>query len=407
MKKLLLSLLALSSLIMNAQETEKKITVKTYGFVGFDAFVDSRLSVTARNNHVYLYPKSESLDNNGKDKNARSSYDFGVGISRLGFNITGPNAFGATTLAKIEGDFVGSPGKDGNDYLLRLRHAFLMLKWEKTSLLAGQSWHPFFVTENYPATVNFVCGAPIHPISRAPQLKYTYSPSSDFSVALIALSQGDFQNKGGAVQVEMADMPELNMQLKYGSPKKFFVAATFGVKNQQPVSLDSIGNISKNKVTSIQSNLSVRYTTPYVTFKAEGIYGGNMTNMVMLGGLAEKATSTADNPQYTPIMVSSFWTDIHTNGKNVQFGIFAGQTSNLGTNEKSSVTNVDFTRSASIGYVYAFAPRIIWTSGKVKIGLELMHTAAGYGTGYNQKAKPTDTNKYTNNRITLGLRYNF
>ncbi|TLX73905.1 hypothetical protein E9993_13935 [Labilibacter sediminis] len=417
MKKLVLSLLLIASIAIQAQESEKKIKIKTYGFVGFDAFVDTRLSVTARHNHVYLYPKKPNYDKNGVDMNDRSKFDFGAGNSRLGFAISGPDAFGATTSAKIEGDFLGNGS--GNDYLLRLRHAFLKLQWEKSSLLAGQTWHPFFVTENFPSTVNFVCGAPIHPLSRAPQLKYTYQPNADLSLSIIALSQGDFKNTGALEQVEMAT-PEMNVQLKYGSPKTFFLAATFGVKTQQPVTMDADSIYTNKNVTSLQANLSARYTFPALTIKAEGIYGGSMTNMVMIGGIARKTEGGEPiNAEYTPIRTSSIWTDIHTNGKKVRFGVFGGVTHNLGTSDESTVVLIKddegnilidetgYTRGSDIAYVYAIAPRVTFTSGKVKIGLEWMMTSAAYGEDIDENSKPIDTTEYTNNRITLGMRYNF
>ena len=415
MKKLLFAVLTLISVSTTAQKEEKKITVKTYGFVGFDAIMDSRQSASVRQNHVYLYPLAKDLDVNGKDLNDRSKSDFTMGNTRLGFAITGPDAFGAATSAKIEGDFLGTSGND-KDYAVRIRHAFFNLKWDKSALLLGQTWHPFFVAENFPGTVNFVVGAPIHPISRAPQIKYTYYPSSDFSLSVIALSQGDFKNTGALEQVEYAGMPEMNVQLKYGSPKSFFMAATAGFKNVQPILTSEVQGATQdevnkyyvdNTVSSFQVNVSARYTTSPVTFKAEYIYGGNMTNFVMIGGLAEKTTSTAENPEFVPIKTNAYWAEAHTNGKKVQFGIFAGKTNNQGTSDNSVINDTGYTRGANIASVTAYAPRVVFKSGKMTVGLELLHTIAAYGSGRDEKSKPIHTTNYSNNRITLGCRYNF
>ncbi len=407
MKKLLLCLVSLASLNTIAQE-EKKITAKPYGFVGFDAIMDTRESVTSRNNHVYLYPKSESLDENGKDSNDKSSYDFGADISRIGLKIAGPDAFGAQTSARIEADFAGTSGNN-SDLAIRLRHAYINMQWNKTSLLIGQAYHPFFVTENYPEMVNFVVGAPIHPLARAPQIKYSYK-IKNLSLKFIMLSQGDFSNKGGAEQVEQANFPEMNFQLKYGSPKDFFAVATFGVKNQKPVEDKNGTAISANAVTSMQANLSLRYTTSLLTYKAEAVYGGNMTNMVMLGGMARKTSAGAEiNGEYLPIYVDAFWADISSNGKKIQFGIFGGITNNLGTKEESTVDSdeTNLTRSPNIAQVYAFAPRVVFKSNRMNIGLELLHTVAAYGSSYTNKSKPINTTSYFNNRLTMGVRYNF
>ncbi len=392
MKKLLFGFIILLSLNANAQE-EKKFTFTPYGFIGFDVMMDTHESVTSRQNHVYLYPKNTTTD-------GKRTFDFGAGITRFGLKIKGLDAFGAKTSARIEGDFVGTSG-NSKDFVARLRHAYITLNWEKSTLLVGKTYHPFFVTENYPGMVNFVVGAPIHPLSRAPQIKYTYNATQDLSLLFIALSQADFANSGGAQQVEEADFPEMNVQVKYGAKKDLFLAATFGVKNQRPVS-------TGNTTTSMQANLSLRYKTPALTFKAEGIYGGSMTNMVMIGGVASKANNgIAVEGEYLPIYINSYWTDIHTNGKKVQFGVFGGVTNNLGTKEESIVEDTGFTRGANIEKIIAYAPRVVFKSGKMTIGLELLHTIAAYGSDYTIKSKPINTKDYANNRLTLGVRYNF
>ncbi|MCW3805864.1 DcaP family trimeric outer membrane transporter [Plebeiibacterium marinum] len=418
MKKLLLPIFILLSLATQAQQKEKTVSVKTYGFIGFDAFVDTRESVAARGGHGYLYPKSFSADANGSDKNDKSKFDFGAGISRLGFAISGPDAFGAKTTAKIEGDFAGASG-NSKDFAVRLRHAFLNLKWNKTSLLAGQTWHPLFIPENFPATVNFVVGLPFHPLSRNPQLRFTYSPSKDLSLILSALSQGDFKNSGALEQVEYADIPEFNFQLKYGSPKDFFLAATVGVKQVQPLAVDDNLAISEGKVTSAHANLSAKLTLPAITIKAEGVYGGNMTNQVMIGGIARKANNgVAINDEFEAIRTSSVWTDIHSNNKKIQWGFFAGYTQNHGTASESiiyyddpSTAEVDFdqtayTRGWNIEYIYNFSPRVKFYSGPLTIGLEWLYTVAAYGTP-DVKSRPKNSKEYANNRLVLGFRYNF
>jgi hypothetical protein len=406
MKKLLLSLIVLLSLNSLAQEKQEKLTFTPYGFVALDAFVDSRQGVTARGGHGYLYPYSYSADANGNDQNDQSEFDYGAGITRLGFNISGPKAFGAITTAKIEGDFAGSSG-NSKDFVPRLRHAFVKLKWNKSSLLAGQTWHPLFVTENYPATVSFVVGVPIHPLSRNPQIKYLYQASEKMSLSLMTLSQGDFKNSGTLDQIEMADFPEFDFQLKYGSPQSFFLAATIGVKQVQPLSLDDNSAIADGKVTSMHTNLSLRYTFPAITIKAEGVYGGNMTDQVMIGGIARKTKDgEIVNDEFEAIKTSSFWSEIYTNSEKIQFGLFAGITHNLGTAEESTIEESEYTRGSDIEYIYSYAPRVKFMSGNLCVGLEWQHTVAAYGT-IDEKSKPTDSQEYANNRMVLGLKYSF
>lgn len=401
MKSIALCLLALTSLFVNAQENEKKITVKPYGFVGFDAFVDSRQSATARGSG-YFHPLNFAADELGADKNDRSSYDFVANISRFGFAVQGPDAFGASTSAKIEGDFAGTSG-NGKDFVLRLRHAYLNLDWGTSALLVGQTWHPMFIPENYPATLNFVAGLPFHPLSRAPQFRYTYMPANKLSLSLIILSQGDFTNLGFVDQVERSDFPEAVVQVKYGSAKDLFMAATFGVKQEEPSHLG-------DKLTSMHGNLSLRYTAPAVTIKAEGVYGGNMTNLVMIGGLARKAENgTALNGEYEAIRTAAFWTDIHTNGETFKFGVFAGTTNNMGTANESIIVDTEkgYVRGGNIEKIYSISPRVVFTSGPVDIGVEINRTIAFYGANMDKKSKPIDSKEFANNRLLLSFRYHF
>lgn len=408
MKSIALCLLALTSLFVQAQENEKKITVKPYGYVGFDAFVDSRISAIARC-CGYLYPLNFSADDAGNDRNDRSRYDFTANISRIGFTVQGPNAFGAVASAKIEADFAGTSGNQ-KDFVLRLRQAFLNLDWGKSALLVGHTWHPMFIPENYPATLNFVAGVPFHPLSRAPQFRYTYMPFNKFSLSMSILSQGDFTNLGLADQVERSDFPEVVAQVKYGSAKDFFMAATFGVKQVEPAPLDDANNMLASKLTTMHGNLSLRYTTPGVTFKAEGIYGGNMTNLVMIGGLARKAKNgTALNGEYEAIRTAAFWTDIHTNGEMFKFGVFAGISNNLGTANESIITETEkaYVRGGDIEKLYIISPRVVFASGPVEVGVEVNRTIAFYGANLDEKSKPIDATEFANNRLLLSFRYHF
>ncbi len=407
MKKTLLSLLFLTYLTANAQE-EKKVTVKPYGFIGFDAMYDTRLSVTSRFDHVYLYPNRPEYDTNGKDINAKGKYDFGAAITRAGLKIGGPNAFGANTSGVIEFDFAGSSST--NDYVVRLRHAYIKMDWKKNQVIVGKTWHPFFVTENFPSTVNFVVGAPIHPLMRAPQIRLTHNFSAATSLGLTLLSESDFKVKGPADQVELSNIPETILQFKYKG-KQLFISAAGGIKQQLPLAPDE--SVTTNElVTSGAANLSLKYKTSAITAKAEAIYGGSMTNLVMLGGLAQKtdADGNALEGEYAPINISSYWGEVHTNGKKYQVGLWGGITYNLGTKDASTPAS-GYNRGGDIGYVYSIAPRIRWYSGKMQVGLEWMYTVAAYndGTsaGYDKYSKPIGLSEVSNNRITLGVRYLF
>ena len=138
------------SLLMYAQSTgttkdstKKTITVKpadpaTWGikFGGFlrnDMFYDSRQVVSARpanQGELLLYPAAKSIDAKGNDINDVSSLNINSITSRLSGSVTGPDAFGAKTSGILEAEFFGNA--NGNENVLRLRHAFARLDWDKT-----------------------------------------------------------------------------------------------------------------------------------------------------------------------------------------------------------------------------------------------------------------------------------
>ena len=80
--------------------------------------------------------------------------------TRIGFDVWGPNDL----FARFEGDFFGSNNS------LRLRHAYI--DWH--GVIVGQNWTNFMSVETLADTVDFQ-GPPGYPLSRVPQLRYTFS----------------------------------------------------------------------------------------------------------------------------------------------------------------------------------------------------------------------------------------
>ncbi|WP_068474084.1 hypothetical protein [Saccharicrinis aurantiacus] len=408
MKKAVTLLLLINAVLVQAQE--KKVKVTPYGFVALDIMADTRESVTSRSGHVYLYPKRPEYDINGNDINANGNLDFKAAISRFGVKIAGPDAFGAKTSGVFEVDFAG---KGSTDFSVRLRHAFVKLDWDNQNLILGKYWHPFFIPENFPQTVNFVVGAPIHPLSRASQVRFTQNIAEHTSVAFVMLMHGDFSSVGPADQPQMTNIPETIVQLKHKT-NNLLLAATAGVKPQLPYSptLDSESYVHESDVVYCpEFNVSAKYIFDKITVKAEAIYGGSMTHLTMIGGLAQKAKDgVAIEGEYTPIMTSAYWGDVSTNGKVVKFGVFGGVTNNLGTTTES-VKADGYTRAADMGYTYMVAPRVVWYSGKMQVGLEWLYSVAAYNndiaSDYDKYSRPTNLSDVHNNRITLGMRYHF
>ena len=337
-KHLLIALVVLMPMVSFAQD--KKFGIEFHGFVKNDIFWDSRQSVAVREGHFYLYPKNESLDINGNDINATPSFNILSIQTRLKGVITGPDAFGAKTSAIIEGAFFGHTNADINGF--RLRHALVKLNWTNTELLVGQYWHSMFITECFPGTVSFNTGAPFQPFTRNPQIRLTQK-MGDLKIKIAAISQRDFVSTGpdGASSLYLRNsvLPEMNMTVQYNKKNEngneFLIGAGVDYKMLTPrLMTDSVYSTNET-VNSLSTMAFLKVKIPALTIKMEGVYGQDMYNMTMIGGYAvTNITDPLKNYlEYTPLSTLSLWTDIHTNGKKIQAGLFAGYSQNLGCGE--------------------------------------------------------------------------
>jgi len=400
MKKKIFTLVGLAFLAIST--TAQEFDVSLYGYVGVNATMDTRASVMARNRHVYLYPLPSETGENGEDMNKRGQFDIDAAHSRFGLNISGPKLGDFKTSAILEGDFVGGSNGDIDSYF-RLRHAFVTFSKEKWSLLAGQTWHPVFATENFPATLNVNAGAPYSPFIRNPQLRLAWQASQTTQLLFYLVDQNNFRSSGfGFNSTEEAMMPEVDVKIKWQSGGAW-AALTAGYKTLAiPRSISPFS--SPEKVSGFHFNGSFRYLLPKFTFKMGGTYGGNLSEMVLLGGIGQ----TVPDEAYKTLETAAFWTDIHTNStEGWQPGIFAGYTANMRAREEVVVVE-ELSRSAGkVASVYGISPRLKYIIGKAWIGAEWLFTAAEWGETLDAFGVPTETENYVNHRLLLSLRYNF
>lgn len=112
-----------------------------YGFLRLDAYHDD-----SRPNNITLpsYIRSEDPNAPVGFRAPRNESDFTMSakLTRLGLNFTGPKVGGlgdAQVLGKLETDFYNTSTTDSRE-ALRIRVAYLQLKWNEFSLYAGQMW---------------------------------------------------------------------------------------------------------------------------------------------------------------------------------------------------------------------------------------------------------------------------
>lgn len=393
--------------VASGQDEKPKFGISFTGFVKNDFILDTRQTISAREGHFLLYPADELLDPDGEDINARASFNYLSIQTRLTGKITGPDAFGAKTSGIIEGAFFGATDSDINEF--RLRHAFVKLTWTNTELLLGQYWHMKFVTASFPGTVSFNTGVPFQYFSRNPQIRITQH-IGNFSIAGMAATQRDFSSPGGSAGLRNALLPDLNGQITY-NPGDLMLGVTAGFKRIVPrIQTDSLYKTSTG-VGGFSGHAFAKLTSDPVTFQIHASYLQNGYDGLTIGGFAIRTITDVerDYREYTTINTLNLWTELHTNGKKVQVGVFAGYSRNLGASEAlDDVSTIrTYSRGADIASIYRISPRILVNSGKVRFAFELEHTGAFYGETLDEFGIPSDLNLQVNYRFLVAAYYFF
>jgi len=394
-----------------AQQGGSSFGISFSGFVKTDVIYDTRQTVNLREGHFLLYPAAELKDRDGADINANPSLNMLSIQTRLLGKITGPDALGAATSGVIEGEFFGHSEGDINGF--RLRHAYLSLKWTNTSLLIGQTWHPMFIAEMYPGVVSFNTGVPFQPFSRNPQLRLTHS-IGDLKLMAAAVAQRDFQSMGpdatGAAVgssgfLRNAGVPDMQVQARYGMGKSF-VGAGGGYKTLRPRLSTTKGYETDESISSMAAMAFANIDAAPFTIKLEGVWGGNLTDLVMLGGYAVTSVDTLRGIQeYTPMSCYSLWGEV-VYGKELELAVFGGYTENLGADD--IVRGAYYARGSNIHHVLRVAPRVAWTIGSMRLAAEVEYTAAAYGTVLSsEKAKVENSTEVSNLRLLFAAYYFF
>ncbi len=215
-----------SLLSAQSKEGKKPIKVKFGGYVHSLFSYDTRQTVSAREGHIFLYPKDELLDDNGKDINKGGVFNLAAIRTRFNAKITGPDVLGAKTSGLLEADFIGNSNTDVNG--VRLRHAYVNLSWGKTSLLVGQTWSPLFVAEVFPGTVGANSGLPFKPFTRNPQIRLTHKTENWKFLAALATERDHIStgpDGSSNKYLQNAGLPIMQGQVHYYAGKHIIGAS--------------------------------------------------------------------------------------------------------------------------------------------------------------------------------------
>ena len=386
---------------------EKKFGINFTGFVTAVAAYDTRQLLNAREYLMAYYPLNQLLDKNGKDINAHPGFNQYAMGSRLTGTITGPDAFGAKAMAYMEGDFTGPSALENNAF--RMRHAYVKLTWSKSELIMGQYWHPLNVPEMIPYVLSINTGAPFHPYSRQPQIRFAHS-FGKINLVTVASSDRDYTSTGpsGATYEYLRNsvIPNLDLQLQFKNNDKIFFGIGGDYRKLTPRLLTDSLYFADESLDCYAATAFLKIKFEKFTIKMQSVLGQNMYEHAMMGGFAVQKVDTANGKNtYTNLDQLTGWIDISTNNKDkFNAGLFLGSAKNLGS--LHNIWGDCYGRGTDIAYVYRISPRFSYTSGNVTFASEFEFTNAAYGIR-NWLGDVKANNDVYNIRVLLAAIYNF
>jgi hypothetical protein len=345
------------------------------------------------------------LDAEGNDLNDQDNSNMYLLYSRLGLDVKGPKLGSAKTSAKIEFDFRGSGTTLS---LIRLRHAYFNFDWGKSSVLAGQTWHPFF-GEVSPSVLNLNTGAPFQPFSRAPQVRYRYF-NNGLQLTATAVWQSQFLSNGpdgkSNKYLKNSCVPEIHFGADYKT-KNLIVGAGVDMTSLVPRTQSTAeGKTFKvnERITSVSGEIHAKYTTPMWYFAAKSTLASNLTQTSMLGGYGVCNIDPITGQQsYTPTYNSSSWVNVVW-GKKWKVGVFGGYMKNLGTTKEVSTL---YGTGTDVDQLLSGTAEVTYNLPHWRIGLEYNYTAAWYGDLNPKNGKIINTHSVGNNRIVASASFMF
>lgn len=439
MKKLLFLLLILcAKSAFNQEAKTKETTFEFYGFIRYEAFWDTYKGLNAANEQFFIVPLYNGADANGKSINQTPTYNFSSMASRMGVRIAGPEILQAKTSANIEADFAGDLGV--NPAMLRVRQANAVLNWSKSSLLVGQTWHPFWSGKVFPTVGGLNTGCPFQPFNRSPQIRFDYKPNAKFILSAAMVSEFQYKSYGftkidsmypkamvyndksecfnrNAGIPEMVGNFELNNQgftLGVGTSLKYILPTLYTV--ELAPGKDTKKYVSNELVQAISFVGYTQYVKKMFVIRAKAVIGQNMTHLNIPGGYGVKTVDRATGAMtYTPYnSLTSFINVVY--GKKYQIGFFGGYMKNLGTvdalynfGSQAAPSVVTLGLVSNVASIYRVAPHFALNVSKLRFMLEYELTSAKFGAGtinisdglYNSSVDAT------NHRVQLMSMYSF
>ena len=421
-KKVFIVVAAALCTTIGATAQKKDFSYKFYGQIRADLFYNSRSNSESVDGLFYMYPKDHDYDAAGKDLNAKADGSLYTMYTRLGVDLNGPKLGGKiSTSAKVELDFRGG---GTNYYMVRLRQAYFKLGFKNSSLLVGQTWHPFY-GDVAPEVMNLNMGAPYQPFSRAPQVAYRLD-QHHWSLKATALWQSQYLSAGpksNAVgetgsqksqqYIKNGLVPELAVNADYRN-NRLIAGAGLDLTSLVPrtQSVNSRGDVYKvsERITSISAEAHVKYVGDNFTVAAKTVLGSNFTQASGVGGFGVTHQNEIGEQSYAPVRVSSTWVNLVGFTKSrLRPAVFAGYLHNLGTNDQLLSPSLVYGTgvNSGLGQLATVSAELTYNLPHWKFGLEYMFTSARYGSLDNQAKLYTNEHSVANHRVVVAALFQF
>ena len=391
----------------------KKPTVKFYGLV--------RLYLMADTRGGNFFPPGVLVDDFGNDLNDVPNSTMMSGLTTLGLNITGPKLGRMIPEGRIECDFLGNTSAD---VVMRIRHAYMNLKWfgSPSSLLIGQTWHPFF-DDVYPNIMYINDAGAFHPINRSPMLRYRYTRNGWTATAAAVYQNNTFSSYGpdgrNRNYLARAIVPELYAGVSWQN-KKLFLGVGVSWISIRPRTSASVTVLNADGIEeTLTRKVNERFSAVIImaqarwklsekfTLQAKSFLGSNTGNFSILGGYGVSSEDISTGVRhYTAPHFSSTWIQgLYSHGRWLT-GLFAGYSRNLGTG-RARINEDYYGNGENVKQLTGAMLTVSYTMGPFMVGAEYLYCNAIYGKPRLEDGRFNSTSPVSNNRILLRTAYSF
>lgn len=392
------------------------VKVDIYGFIRNDFYMDTYKGIGAAKEQFYLLPNFVGFDKKGNDINKMVKTNIIPIITRFGFKISGPEMFNAKTSAVIETDFLGL--SNALPSVLRIRLAYLKLDWQKSSLVMGQDWHPFFTLNCFAKMVGINTGAPFNPFSRTPMVRYTQTVGK-FNFTGAALYELQYPTLGpvGATSdyQQNAVIPELVGGIEFNK-NGFKLGGMVQLKTIKPRIMTDSMIVTNQLVSGLNYMVYAQYAKNKLEINAKSTFGGLMSHMIMPGGFGVSGYNPKTGQEsYTPInYYTSYINFIYGHkfkvGGYLSYGVKTNVANSLyDFSDDGSKEVRQWGRFLDVNDMYRASIMGVYTIKNILLMIELERTTANYGQGEMnlENGRYSEVHKTTNNRINLSVMYRF